>query len=586
MKRIHALPVCSLLILALALSGAAVGEYYERPPINRQISSNTSTTLKNIPEAALLRTDTLVIGVQNLYGEANPFWVATTGDDKVASLQFDELLFANNDGDIGPGVATYETSPDGRTHTFTISDAVRYASDGAPVTADDFINALYLLLTPGFDGVYDLTRAGIEGAAAYQSGEAVTVSGIQRISERSFSVTLATRNPASLIYLAVPALRVSTFGDLRRPEAAADMEAFYDHCANALAQVRQADAAQGAYGQYTLTALTPGVSAAFTANSDYWRGAPNIPNLELLVVPVDGEFEAIMSGQVDMVSLMGTVDRVTGAYNNGEGFINLYTWPGDVLGYLGMDMESPLFADADVRKALAIGFDREAARYDAMAQYGQMPGMLLFDSFASGSDMLGEQYPYDPEKAAHLLEEAGWMMEEDGLRRRDGEAFAFTLLCNDPNPLMDKILMWMEAGYADLGMQMEVVRLPLEEVIEAVDAGEYDMYFLARKLPADAALAADLFAGDSPLNLSDSTTDALDRFLTWAAHETNPDRQTVIYEGFYQELYLELPFIPLYRRSETLLINARVMNATITTAHDITSDVYRFFLTDTLEGQW
>ncbi|MDR0896543.1 MAG: ABC transporter substrate-binding protein [Oscillospiraceae bacterium] len=586
MKRIHALPLYALLILALALPGAAVGEYYERPPINRQISSNTSITLKNVPEASLLRTDTLVIGVQNLYGEQNPFWVQTTGDDRVASLQFDELLFANNAGEVGAGVATYETSLNGLTHTFTVREGVRYVSDGAPVTADDFINALYLLLTPGFDGVYDLTRAGIIGAEAYQSGEALAISGIQRLSDRAFSVTFATRNPASLIYLAIPALRVSAFGDVLRPEAAATPEAFFDHCAKALAQVKKADAAQGAYGQYALTALTPGVSAEFTANADYWRGAPNITNVQVLVVPVDQEFEAIMSGQVDMISLMGTVDRVTGAYNNGEGFINLYTWQGDVLGYLGMDMDSAFFSDAGVREALAIGFDRNAASYDAIAQYGQLPGTLLFDSFALSSNMLGEQYPHDPERAARLLEDAGWLLDADGVRRRDGEAFAFTLLCNDPNPLMDKILMWMDAGYKELGLDMEVVRLPLDEVITAVDAGAYDMYFLARRLPASAALAADLFAGDSPLNLSDYSTDALDRFLAWAAYETDADRQTVIYEGLYQELYLELPFIPLYRRSETLLINARVMNATITTAHDITSDVYRFFLTDTLEGQW
>ena len=57
-------------------------------------------------------------------------------------------------------------------------------------------------------------------------------------------------------------------------------------------------------------------------------------------------------------------------------------------------------------------------------------------------------------------------------------------------------------------------------------------------------------------------------------------------EAFFTELYREVPVIPLYQRSEVLLVSARILNCTVTAAHEITSDVYRFMLTDTLSKQW
>ena len=72
--------------------------------------------------------------------------------------------------------------------------------------------------------------------------------------------------------------------------------------------------------------------------------------------------------------------------------------------------------------------------------------------------------------------------------------------------------------------------------------------------------------------------------LRRADYETNPARQTVLLEGLYQDLYMELPFIPLYRRSEMLLVNARVFNVMVTYSLGPLRRV-PLLLKDTLEGQ-
>lgn len=206
---------CLLACLAL-LSAVPAGEAAETGPINRRIDPFTANKLDYLPEKARARTDTLVYGVPDLLGVTNPFWAETTGDNYLSSLLYDELVFASNAGENGEGVAAWTVLPNGRTYTFTVREGVCY-TDGVQVSSDDYINAIYLILTPGYDGAYDLSRAGIVGAEEYAAGLANTIAGVERIDARSFSVTFETYNPTCLDYLGIPALRVSLFGDHALP---------------------------------------------------------------------------------------------------------------------------------------------------------------------------------------------------------------------------------------------------------------------------------------------------------------------------------------------------------------------------------
>lgn len=217
-------------------------------------------------------------------------------------------------------------------------------------------------------------------------------------------------------------------------------------------------------------------------------------------------------------------------------------------------------------------------------RYGKVPTSITFDVFEGEAQK--ELYAYDRERAEALLDAAGWLRGEDGIRVRGETRFEFTIYCNVGNPVLETIAPFLQADYAKLGLSVQMKTVPLDALIDMAEADACDMYVMTRRLPAAPGLAADLFVGDSHLNLGGFDDETASRDLERARASSDPTRQNVLYETLYMELYDELPFIPLYRRNELLLMNARVMNATVTATHEITSDVYRFFLVDTLEGQW
>lgn len=551
-------------------------------PLNMTVSKSLAQTLAMLPEKARERTDTIVIGVTDLYGEMNPLFAKTQGDTYAAGLMFDEWVFLDEYGEWGSGMADVSVSDDGLTYTFTLKPA-RY-SDGSLVLAEDCVNALYLATTPGYDGNRDLSSLSIQGLDEYIAGTADTVTGFQVLGNTSFSVTLTRPDASAASLFTLPALRVAHFGSMIRPEGMGESpEASAAFYARRLSEVKAADASLAGYGQYDLESFEAGNQARFVANADYWRAKPSTEYIEMKAIPVGGEYDAILDGDVDITFCYPSFDQIDRLFADGQGFVSMYEYQGDAFGYLGMDLSAPPFSDERVRRAFAHGIRRWTVEEETLERFGSLPGMILFDSFGTASDVLGELYPYDANKAYELMVEAGWEFDEENALRKDGEQFAFTFTAAKENPITEALVTEMEYFCRYMGIALTVEVVPLEELIAKVESGECDMYLMARKLPASAAAAARLFGGGGATNTLGYDSDGLDRFFMWAALEPTAQRQSMVYEGLFQQLYLELPMIPLYRRNDYLLISARVRNTYISTGHDIVAEAYRMIVITQLE---
>ena len=81
-----------------------------------------------------------------------------------------------------------------------------------------------------------------------------------------------------------------------------------------------------------------------------------------------------------------------------------------------------------VRQAVALGINTQDL-IDAMGPDGGTPlvgAVSPISGWAYNNDL--PRYPYDPEAAMALLDEAGWVDSDgDGVREKEGEPLAFTI---------------------------------------------------------------------------------------------------------------------------------------------------------------
>lgn len=381
-----------------------------------------------------------------------------------ASIQARSLLWpalVNTDETTGapvPGLQTWEVSDDTLTYTFQIREDAVW-SDGTPISSADVKFMIEAIQSP-IETVYE---------TAVEQIEAVNI-----IDEKTYEVVLNEVNCAFL----------SGFGAIRllpSHKYAADFSDFETSDFNMNPDISG--------GPYVLDEWAPTEFEAYTANPDYWGGAPAIPNLVNRVMEDAATgVQAIQAGEVDYMTMQGDLfQQIT----NLEG-LEYSSFPQTSVGFLALNWADPdnpqpaydadgnlveqtphpLFSDVRVRKAVAMGINVQDL-IDAMGPDGgtQLVGAVSPISWGYADDL--PPYPYDPEGAQALLEEAGWVDSDgDGVREKDGEPLAFTISYSSILQMFETEALLIQDQLNQIGFDVSVEHYEWANYLEEVLYGQ------------------------------------------------------------------------------------------------------------------
>lgn len=313
-------------------------------------------------------------------------------------LLFNSLVKVDSDESTYiPDLAdSWEVSPDATEFTFHLNpDAVWH--DGTPVTADDVIYtaATAAQMADAYVGTYPIDNwLSVEGADAVL-GTSDIPSGLEKIDDHTVKFTLAAPNALFLRTIVDPAYMIMPKHLLEGMTAD---------------ELKASDFVNGkgtiGSGPYKLVNYAPDVAIEYTANTDYFKGAPNIPNLiYALGVSADTAAAQLLNNELDVV-----FDLKPSDYDvlDGQEGINVERVPGIGVQFLQYNTQNPAMSDERVRQAINYGFDRRTL----LETVFQGAGSLLWAPPAfDQSDPELDRYEFDPAKAEELLAAAeadGW----------------------------------------------------------------------------------------------------------------------------------------------------------------------------------
>jgi ABC-type transport system substrate-binding protein len=355
---------------------------------------------------------------------------------------FDGLMdYAPGTTELVPDLATdYTVSEDGKTYTFTLRQGVKF-HNGREMTAEDVKYSLDRVVRPETQspgaGFFD----SIEGFDEVTSGEADSLKGVEVVDPYTVRFTLSRPDAPFLHKLAL------NFAHVVAREA-----------------VEAAGADFGkkpvGTGAFRLAEWTLGQRVVFERNPDYYH--EGLPRLDTITFEVGQEpivaTLRLLRGEVDIAG-----DGIPPAK-----FLEVTQSPeyedlivkGDQLhtGYVTMNVAMEPFDDANVRKAvnMAINKDRIVRIINGRATPANQPLPPLMPGYAD--DYKG--YPFDPEGARKLLQEAG---VGDGFKT---ELFVAN---TDPQP---RIAQAIQQDLAEVGIEADIKSLAQANVIAA--GGEQD----------------------------------------------------------------------------------------------------------------
>ncbi|MDY4253476.1 MULTISPECIES: ABC transporter substrate-binding protein [unclassified Clostridium] len=558
-------------VLTLALTGMLVlggCKKVETPPTTTE---NTESAVEGYIKASdpsknpvSERKDTLVIGIDAPEEVFNPLYAESAYDVYVTSTIFEGMLTADENGmPIEALAEKYSISDDGLKYTFTLKEGLKF-SDGSPLTTED----VAFTYTVGSDATYDgptdfVNSTKIKGAKAYKEGTASTIEGINIVDDKTIEFTLEEPNADAIYDFGAGILSKAYYGK--------------DYKQGNLDYIKGFHKTPLGAGQYKLVKTVAGQEVDLVANENYHKGEPKIPNLIYKVTSEETRMQMLQTGEIDMDMVTVNQDNVQ-ALKDAQ-FIDLHIFPTNGYGYIGFNFKNPKFQDQKVRQALAYGLNRkevvDAVYAGGFADVINVPQSKLSWAYYKGDNA----YEFNKDKAIELLEEAGWKVGADGIREKDGVKLEIKFTASSPNPVNDALIPVAQANYKEIGVKFEAEQMDFNAVLEKVDNGSVEMYFMAWGL-TPAADATGVFGTDGAQNKISYSNAKVDELLAKGLRETDIEKRKEIYKELYTVLNEDLPYIFLYQRRDMWAVNSRVkgFEDQITPYKDFTQSLYKLTL--------
>ncbi|KAF1033517.1 MAG: Heme-binding protein A [Pseudomonas sp.] len=158
-------------------------------------------------------------------------------------------------------------------------------------------------------------------------------------------------------------------------------------------------------GPYKLKSFTPGQRSLFTRFENYYKaGKPYADELEIIDFKDQvSRLAALRAGQIDMANVMPTEQLPILEKDPRLKVVKSVT--GNWLSF-DMNLDKPPFNDPRVREAFRLMADREELVRRALNGQGRVANDLYAPSDPTFNHTLGPR-PYDPQRAAQLLKDAG-----------------------------------------------------------------------------------------------------------------------------------------------------------------------------------
>jgi peptide/nickel transport system substrate-binding protein len=180
-------------------------------------------------------------------------------------------------------------------------------------------------------------------------------------------------------------------------------------------------------GPFNFAEWESGSFARFVRNDNYWGEPAKLDEIFIRFVPDDAsQVAALKAGDGD-IGYWFPYEEIPGIKDAGFNIViepNGYSeW---MFFMVNEEKGHPALLDVRVRKAIAMAIDRESFNRDMLLGIPKVPASF-WDALPYYNNPPLENYPYDPEQAKALLDQAGWVdTNNDGVREKDGIPLAIS----------------------------------------------------------------------------------------------------------------------------------------------------------------
>lgn len=243
-------------------------------------------------------------------------------------------------------------------------------------------------------------------------------------------------------------------------------------------------------GPYKLTSYSPTEGYIFTANEDYFAGAPTVKTLTMpIITDQSATFTALQSGEIDATVRPVAPELV----EQFKGSSNLTVFNTTALNFpeLKMNFRQAPLDQPEFRRAISVALDKEQMLEVVALGQGEAAVKGYPHPAAPFANPENSQ-PTDPEAANAALDELGYLdTDGDGIRELDGEPIELTMLVNSGLPQYVSAAELAAEDFAKVGVDVEIKGMDTASLSEA--SAERNYHLLVGSIGAHGVADSDQF---------------------------------------------------------------------------------------------
>ncbi len=316
-------------------------------------------------------------------------------------------------------------------------------------------------------------------------------------------------------------------------------------------------------GPYRFKEWTGGQKIVLVSNHDYFEGRPYIDGYIIRFIPDNATmFLELRAGGIDRMGLSPLQYKRQTDNNLFQKNYRKYRYLSSSYTYLGYNLKHPLFADKQIRQAIAYAVDRQEIIDGVLMGLGKIatgpfkPGTWVYNPNV-------RDYPYDPEKAKALLARAGWSdSDQDGVLDKEGRMFAFEIITNQGNDVRAKTAEIIQRRLAEIGIRVKIRIIEWAAFVnDFINKRRFDATILGWTIPLDPDIY-DVWhsskTGPEELNFVSYSNREVDSLIEKGRGTFDIAIRKRCYDRIQEILADEQPYLFLYVPDALPIISARV----------------------------
>lgn len=532
-----------ILIVVLALVAIAVLLIGQQP-----------TLLPIVPEIKPATGGEYTEGLVGSLGRLNPVLDFNNPADRdIDRLIYSSLVrFDDRGAPVNDLVESMGISQDGTIYNFSLRQGALW-HDGKPVTSEDVVFTIDLLRSPDLPIPEDIR-------ALWEVVE------VQALDEYTLQFRLPEPYAPFLDYLDFGILPQHLLGGLTPEELIAS-------------QFNLEPVGSGPFRfDHLITADEKIAGVALTAFKDYYAEPAFI---EQFVFRYFSDSPAALSAyQAGEVMGVSQVTREALPTALSEPNLNLYSGRLPLLSMIFLNLDDPqvpFFQDANLRRALLMGLNRQRMIDELLDGQGIIADGPIFPGSWAYYDGI-ERIPYDPDTAIKMIKEAGYTFPASGGNVREdseGNRLSFELLYPD-DARYKPFAEWIASDWERLGVGVELKPVPYAELVSdyleprTYQAALVDLN-LTRSPDPDPYPFWHQAQATGGQNYSKWDDRQASEYLEQARVEVDIDERARLYHNFQVRFTSELPSLPLFYPVYNFAVDEQVQGITMGPLFD-TSD--------------